>query len=297
MQPFIHHVSLLTKNSSDNQRFYIDFLGLRFVKHTVNQDNHRMIHDYYGNYYGAPGSVITFFIVPLLGHRYDNAHSLQTIGLKIPKGSLLFWKNRLKTAGISYNQEKQTLIFQDKDEVVIYLTETDQPPLEKKYQVDSTDIPPEKQILGLMSTEFHVEDPQLTIDFFQQFLNWKTENNRVLLNDIDFIDIFPSEQKEKTRMGRGSMDHVAFAVENDVALDLLYEKAKKQGWLIEKIVNRGYFRSLYIREPGGNRVEFATLSPGFTIDEPLERLGETLALPPFLQNQRSDIEAAIYKEK
>ena len=39
-------------------------------------------------------------------------------------------------------------------------------------------------------------------------------------------------------------------------------------------VSRGYFKSLYIREPGGNRVEFATLTPGFTLDEPLEHLGK-----------------------
>lgn len=66
--------------------------------------------------------------------------------------------------------------------------------------------------------------------------------------------------------------------------------------MIEKLVSRGYFKSLYIREPGGNRLEFATLGPGFTIDEPLEQLGEHFALPPFLADQRAEIEANIYPE-
>ncbi len=98
-------------------------------------------------------------------------------------------------------------------------------------------------------------------------------------------------------MGRGSIDHVAFAVKDDNALDLLYKKAQQQNWQIEKIISRGYFKSLYIREPGGNRVEFATEGPGFTIDEPLEHLGEHLALPPFLADQRTSIEEKLYSEK
>ena len=56
-------------------------------------------------------------------------------------------------------------------------------------------------------------------------------------------------------------------------------------------------KNKYIREPGGNRVEFATLTPGFTIDEPLNTLGESLALPSFLEQDRAEIEATIYKEK
>ncbi|MCB5952100.1 VOC family protein [Enterococcus sp. BWT-B8] len=296
MIPFIHHVSLLTRNSSANQSFYIELLGLRFVKHTVNQDNHRMIHDYYGNYYGAPGSVITFFIVPLLGQRYDNDHFLSTIGLKIPKDSLPFWKTRLTEAQISFEQRENKLYFFDPDQIEIHLIETDLPFLEEKYQVKN-DIPGDKQILGLLSTEFHVVEPKKTLAFFNRLLDWNSSDQRIYLNDTDFIDVLPSVSQEKSRMGRGSMDHVAFAAADDQALDALYEKAKSLNLVIEKIVNRGYFRSLYLREPGGNRVEFATVSPGFTIDETLEDLGKSLALPPFLEEQRKEIEKKIYQEK
>ncbi|MGC6767350.1 VOC family protein [Enterococcus sp. LJL128] len=296
MKPFIHHVSLLTRHSKENQAFYIKLLGLRFVKHTVNQDNHRMIHDYYGNYYGAPGSVITFFLVPLLGQRYDNDHYLSTIGLKVPKDSLSFWKNRLTEHHIDYKDFGQELHFNDPDQVAIRLVEVNQPPLTEKFQT-AGDIPPLNQILGLLSTEFHVQEPKLTTAFFEKLLGWHTENQRIMLNETDFIDILQASGQEKMRMGRGSMDHVAFAVKDDAALDVLHHKAKEQGWLIEKIISRGYFKSLYIREPGGNRVEFATIAPGFTIDEPLESLGEHFALPPFLESQRAEIEKNIYEEK
>ena len=39
--------------------------------------------------------------------------------------------------------------------------------------------------------------------------------------------------------------------------------------------------------------EIATRSPGFTIDEELEHLGEKLSIPPFLENRRADIEATV----
>ena len=58
-------------------------------------------------------------------------------------------------------------------------------------------------------------------------------------------------------------------------------------------VERYYFKSLYFREPNGILFEIATDGPGFTADEPLETLGERLALPPFLEPRRAEIEAGL----
>ncbi|WP_041230800.1 VOC family protein [Deinococcus peraridilitoris] len=58
-------------------------------------------------------------------------------------------------------------------------------------------------------------------------------------------------------------------------------------------VDRYYFRSLYIREPGGSLFELATDGPGFAVDEDAATLGERLALPPFLEPQRAHIEANL----
>ena len=53
------------------------------------------------------------------------------------------------------------------------------------------------------------------------------------------------------------------------------------------------FKSLYFREPGGILFELATDGPGFASDEPVESLGERLALPPFLEARREEIEAGL----
>ena len=52
-------------------------------------------------------------------------------------------------------------------------------------------------------------------------------------------------------------------------------------------VDRFWFRSLYFREPNGILFEIATDGPGFAADEPMDTLGEKLALPPFLEAQRA----------
>ena len=58
-------------------------------------------------------------------------------------------------------------------------------------------------------------------------------------------------------------------------------------------VDRFYFRSLYFCEPNGILFEIATDGPGFATDEPMETLGEKLALPPFLEARRAEIEAGL----
>ena len=49
----------------------------------------------------------------------------------------------------------------------------------------------------------------------------------------------------------------------------------------------------HFREPNGILFEIATDGPGFAVDEPMESLGEKLALPPFLEPKRAQIEAGL----
>jgi glyoxalase family protein len=58
-------------------------------------------------------------------------------------------------------------------------------------------------------------------------------------------------------------------------------------------MDRNYFRSVYFREPGGILFEIATDDPGFSADEPVALLGETLKLPRFLESRRREIEAVL----
>jgi glyoxalase family protein len=70
-----------------------------------------------------------------------------------------------------------------------------------------------------------------------------------------------------------------------------YQRALRAAGLgVTEVRDRSYFHSIYYREPGGVLFEIATKNPGFAIDEPVERLGEALKLPDWLEQQRAEIE-------
>ena len=92
--------------------------------------------------------------------------------------------------------------------------------------------------------------------------------------------------------GAGSVHHVAFRIP-DADYKAWAERLETVRLPSSGPVDRFYFRSLYFREPGGILFEIATDGPGFAADEPTESLGERLALPPFLESRRREIEAGL----
>ena len=74
-------------------------------------------------------------------------------------------------------------------------------------------------------------------------------------------------------VGRGSTHHFALAVESEEELLAWREYMQGRGIPCTEVLDRVYFKSLYLRDPDGHIVELATLSPGVTADEPLEELG------------------------
>ena len=93
--------------------------------------------------------------------------------------------------------------------------------------------------------------------------------------------------------GAGAVHHVAFRTPDDAEYDAWAERLNSVRVPNSGKVDRFYFRSLYFREPNGILFEIATDGPGFATDEPLETLGERLALPPFLEGRRASIEAGL----
>lgn len=95
------------------------------------------------------------------------------------------------------------------------------------------------------------------------------------------------------RAGYGGVHHVAFRNATPEEQDMWLDKLNRLGVRSSGLVDRFYFRSLYFRISNGILFELATDEPGFTVDEPLETLGERLALPPFLEARRAQIEAGL----
>jgi hypothetical protein len=94
-------------------------------------------------------------------------------------------------------------------------------------------------------------------------------------------------------MGAGTVHHVAFRAPNDETQLAARNELVAKGYNVTPQIDRDYFHSIYFREPGGVLFEIATDPPGFTIDEPLDKLGRSLKLPPWLETRRFEIEALL----
>ncbi|HYO24542.1 MAG TPA: VOC family protein, partial [Lacipirellulaceae bacterium] len=94
-------------------------------------------------------------------------------------------------------------------------------------------------------------------------------------------------------MGAGIVHHVAFRTPDDPQQEGWREAIVGRGLNVSPVMDRQYFHSIYYREPGGVLFEIATDRPGFTVDEPVDRLGTTLKLPPPLEPYRAQIERAV----
>lgn len=97
----------------------------------------------------------------------------------------------------------------------------------------------------------------------------------------------------RVRMGAGQTHHFALAVADEASQLAWREHLLAAGLRVSPVMDRVYFKSIYTNDPDGHIVELATLGPGFAVDEPVERLGGSLKLPPWLERQRSDIQQLL----
>ena len=280
-----HHISLLTGNASANAQFYIQVLGLRLVKNSVNQEAVHIRHLYYANNLGEPGSVITFFVLDHLGKRQDANHGLVGIRIAIPTGSTDYWQKRLQTAGYPSQRTDTGLTVNDPDDVALTFIEVDRQLIGQ--QLVPNDVPKEDQIVGLLGTTIDYVDYDQTIAFYRDWLGLNDFNHQLPLpSTAAAINLTPAPTpSSRSRMGRGSVDHIALQVPDLTTLFDYYLRAQSLGLDIELYRDRGWFQSIYVRDPSDNRIELATVAPGFDLEEPAGTMGQQLSLPPLFASQ------------
>ena len=80
-------------------------------------------------------------------------------------------------------------------------------------------------------------------------------------------------QLEEGAVGVGSTHHFALGVESEEELEAWRGYLVARGVPCTELMDRTYFKSIYLRDPDGHIVELATQGPGVTADEPLAELG------------------------
>ena len=84
----LHHVTAIAGDPQANIDFYIQGLGLRLVKKTVNFDAPSAYHLYYGDEAGRPGSLMTFFPWDKVAPGRIGAGQSTTTAFSVPAGTL-----------------------------------------------------------------------------------------------------------------------------------------------------------------------------------------------------------------
>src|SRR5947208_16538794 len=97
----IHHVTAIADDPQRNVDFYTAVLGLRLVKLTVNFDDPRSYHLYYGDKLGHPGSLLTFFGWPGVPQGRHGTGQVPVTSFSISHVSLDSWVDRLRQQGVS----------------------------------------------------------------------------------------------------------------------------------------------------------------------------------------------------
>jgi len=295
----IHHITGIVRNAQKNLGFYRDVLGLRLVKQTVNFNEKFTRHLFYGDETGSPGTVLTYFPYPAEDDGRPGKPQISTASLTIPPNSVSYWRERLTSQGVSFEGPLDRF-----DETVIQFSDPDGTQLELVTgESDVTPwaggpIPAQNAIRGihgvtLLSTHVYVTASVLDTLGFELLdqtgsrVRYQAQGNRATV--VDLID----QDAEFGREGAGSIHHVAMRVPTENELYEWHDLFRERGYDVSRVKNRHFFHSLYIREPGGILFELATEEPGLTDGDELDTLGQSLFLPPWLEEDREMIEGQL----
>jgi glyoxalase family protein len=306
----IHHITAITGDAPANVDFYVRVLGLRMVKKTVNFDAPEVYHLYFADETGSPGSILTFFEFPGASRGRHGAGMIHTIQWGVANEQALdFWEGRLTESGFDTARLEDRLRLEDPEGLGIELVVD--PEGEPALSASWNEIPGEFALRGFSGVRVYDRVPSSRERALAAAGHRILDSDSVLTGTLGFERLgdqpsayrltdgvrgstYTYEEPPPGRgfQGAGSVHHIAWACDPE----------DQPGWrerLIEghlsptPIIDRQYFHSIYFREPSGVLFEIATIGPGFAIDEPLDRLGESLQLPPQHEHMRAYLETAL----
>lgn len=309
----MHHVSSLSADATRNHAFYTGVMGLRLVKKSVNQDAPDMYHLFYADARGTPGTDMTFFEMPHAARWKMGSHSISRVGMRVAgDDSLDYWMDRLNdhgvfTHGVHLRDGRKVLDFEDPEGHPVSLI--DDGGVGESHPWSQSPVPAEHQIRGLGYDILTVPTLGPTEKFLTEALNMRrvrgypnpdAPDTEVHVYEMGQggadaeVHIAVRRDLEPMRYGAGGVHHLALRIPDEEAQRFWIDRLNSKGYRNSGPVDRFYFKSIYVREPNGILFELATDGPGFAVDEDSSALGKRLALPPFLETQRSEIEAHLH---
>ena len=307
----IHHVTAISADAPGNRRFYVETLGMRLVKKTVNQDDTSAYHLFYADGAGSPGTDLTFFRTGRPRRRgvapFDRPHSLRVAD----EASLDWWRQRLTGAGVAVSpiraiNGRSAVDFEDPEgQRLTLIADGGAIPF---VVWEKSPVPPEHQIRGLGPVTISVPKLERTEVVLTHLLGLERIGSyRDAAHATGEIHVFRigeggpggelhvavEPDLQQAREGAGGVHHLALRTPTFADYDAWAERLRAAGYPNSGPVDRFYFRSLYLREPNGILIEIATDEPGFATDEPAETMGEGCRCRPSSKGRRAAIEAGL----
>ena len=300
----LHHITAISGKAQHNLNFYVNVLGLRLVKKTVNFDDPSVYHLYYGDEVGTPGTVLTFFPWEHVRRGRRGVGEASLTQFSIPPGSLPFWRERLERAGAPvagpstvFGEER--LVFEDPDGMKAALVVA--AGRDERTPWTTGEIGEDSAIRGFHGVTLSLADQAATADLLTGLLGYEAagkEGNTYRYamphaRAARLVDIARLPGGQSALQGGGSVHHIAFSVADRPAQAEVRDRLVRAGHQVTPQIDRNYFFSIYFRSPGGVLFEVATEEPGFTVDEPVAELGRNLKLPQQHEPLRAEIERAL----
>jgi glyoxalase family protein len=288
-------------------------LGLRLVKKSVNQDDVSAYHLFYADKLGTPGTDMTFFDWPHIGPNIRGTDSIVGTAFRVgSRQALDFWLARFDALDIHHDDivdfaGRELLPFQDPEGQQLYLVNDRGEAYEGEIW-ERPDIPEEYALRGFFSVVLSLPALDQLSVIFTKILNFTEVQQGKWIDEQSDAIIYTTKDDGgagtevwllsqphlgRARLGAGGTHHVAFRVSDFETQKEWHAHLSQAGLRLSGLIDRFWFRSIYFRVSNGILFEIATDGPGFEIDEHLENLGEKLVLPPFLENQRQEIEAGL----
>jgi len=289
--------------------FWVETLGLRLVKRSVNQDDPGTYHFFFADAEGTPGTSMTFFPWEDLSQGKVGSGQVSRTAFRVPEGSLDYWEQRFDEYDVAYDDRVErfgetVLPFRDPDGLPIELVEVEIPGDDPT--VPWTEfVPEEAAIRGFHSVTLWLADPEPTEELLRS-MGLTEVGTEEAQGDAPgdertrfgadgpvgkYVDVLPTIAGG--RQGHGTVHHVAFQTPTDEDQSAMREVVQSAGLRPTQQIDRHWFRSVYVREFGGVLFELATSGPGYTSDEPLAELGERLVLPGKFESRREQIAAQL----
>ncbi|WP_093256710.1 VOC family protein [Rubrimonas cliftonensis] len=285
----LHHVTGITADVQANIDFYVGFLGLKLVKQTGGYADAEQLHLLFGDGVGSPGSLLTFLVWEASGRGRTGIGQVSEVALAVSPESLGDWLLKALAANVPFDGptrefEEPVLWLKDPDGLIVKLVGVEMP----------SPAPLPGAPTRLRGVTVLTDNGAETATFITRFGYRRAQREGLrqrMVSDTDVVDVRETAGFVPSVPGAGVPDHVAFRAPDADALRSMRLSLRDHG--PTEVHDRKYFLSLYVRDPAGILMEYATDGPGMAIDEPPGELGQTLFLPPQAAHRAADLLAML----